>query len=271
VKTVVITGSTRGLGYGLAQAFLELGCAVVLSGRTQEAVDRAGRALVEAQPGGAVGGLACDVRRPEQVQALWDAAVAQFGRVDIWINNAGIGLRMAPVWEHDPDALRAVVETNLLGALYGARVAVRGMLAQGGGAIYNVEGLGSGGRRVAGLAVYGCTKSALQYLTDSLVDETRGTPIIVGAFRPGMVVTGLLEPQMAGPAEDWQRTRRIFNILGDRVETVAPWLARRALANTRTGARLTWITRRRAFGRFLLAPFQKRDLGIPEEPPAGNG
>jgi DICT domain-containing protein len=83
----------------------------------------------------------------------------------------------------------------------------------------------------------------------------------VGALRPGMVLTDLVTGQYEGrPEEEWQDAKRIFNILADRVETVTPWLAQKVLANQRSGVRITWLTRRKVMGRFLAAPFHKRDL-----------
>jgi short-subunit dehydrogenase len=200
------------------------------------------------------------VRDYDQVQALWDAAREHYGRVDIWINNAGLGHPQCSFCEHPQDRMHDIVETNLLGTMYGAGVAIRGMLDQGFGSLYNMEGLGSDGSRVKGLSLYATTKYALRYLTESLVRETRGTPVLVGALSPGMVTTEFLTGQYADRPEDWERARRIFNILADKVETVTPWLARKVLANKRTGVRFNWLTRGKVIARFLIAPFSKRDL-----------
>jgi NAD(P)-dependent dehydrogenase (short-subunit alcohol dehydrogenase family) len=260
MKAIVITGSTRGIGYGLADSFLALGCAVTISGRTLASVEKAVAELAAQHEPDRVFGQPCDVTDFEQVQALWDAAKARFGKVDIWINNAGIGHSQTDCWDHPPEQIKAVVETNLVGAMYGAKVALRGMLDQGFGSFYNMEGLGSEGRIVKGLALYGCTKAGLQYLTQSWVQETRGTPVVVGALRPGMVMTDLVTKPYEERPEDWERAKGIFNILADRVETVTPWLAKKVLANDKTGVRITWLTRGKVIGRFLTAPFRKRDL-----------
>jgi hypothetical protein len=81
-----------------------------------------------------------------------------------------------------------------------------------------------------------------------------------------MVVTDLLTGQYRDRPDEWERAKRIFNILADRVETVAPWLAERVLANTQSGARIRWLTRSKLIGRFLAAPFRKRDLFGPSGP-----
>ena len=261
MKSIVITGSTRGIGYGLADSFLRLGCSVTISGRTQASVEKATTTLSEKHKSDSVLGHLCDVRQLEQVQTLWHAAKARFGSVDIWINNAGISHPQLDFYKHSSKQIQAVVATNLIGAMHGASVAMRGMLDQGYGSIYNMEGLGSDGRKVEGLTLYGCTKSALRYLTDALIEETRDTPVSVGALSPGMVVTDLLTRQYEDrPAEEWERAKRVFNILADRVETVTPWLAERVLANKKTGVRIKWLSGPKIMGRFLTARLRRRDL-----------
>ncbi|NLG98672.1 MAG: SDR family oxidoreductase [Chloroflexi bacterium] len=143
MKTIVITGSTRGIGYGLADAFLMHGERVVISGRKQETVDQALRQLSQKHGPERAAGFACDVTDYAQVQALWDSAAARFGTIDIWINNAGQSNILTPFWELDPAQMRDVVQTNILGMMYGSKVALRGMLQQGFGSLYNMEGFGS--------------------------------------------------------------------------------------------------------------------------------
>jgi len=259
MKVIVITGSTRGIGFGLADVFLGLGCAVCVSGRAPVGVELAVSRLASKHGADRLCSRPCDVRDPGQVQALWDGAAERFGKTDIWINNAGIGHAQTEFALLSPDRIKQVVETNLIGAMYGAKVALNGMRRQGHGAIYNMEGLGSGGPRVKGLALYSTTKAGLRYFTDALVAETKGTPVIVGALWPGMVTTRLLTQQYDERPDEWERAKPILSILADRVETVTPWLARRILENKRHGARIKWINPARLTARFLAAPFRKRD------------
>ena len=263
MDVVVVTGSTRGIGYGLVEAFLDLGCAVVVNGRSQASVDRAVVRLAERHDAGRVMGYPADVGDFEAVQGLWDATVARFGRVDVWINNAGLGNPQRSFWEHPPDRIAGVVNANVLGVMFGAKVALRGMLDQGGGSLYNMEGLGSDGRTVPGLTLYGTTKASLRYFTEGLIAETRGTPVRVGALSPGMVVTNLLTGQYERDSEAWQRAKRIFNILADRVETVAPWLAKRVLENRKHGARIRWLMTPKVIWRFVSSPFRDRNVVDP--------
>jgi short-subunit dehydrogenase len=110
------------------------------------------------------------------------------------------------------------------------------------------------------MTLYSTTKYGLHYLTDALVAETQDTPVLVGALSPGMVITDMLTREEVRSEEDWESTKRIFNILADRVEDVAPWMASQILDNDRTGVRIKWLTRGKIMTRFLTAPFRKRDL-----------
>ena len=92
MKTVVVTGSTRGIGLGLAENFLRRGCNVVVSGRNPETVEDIAAQLGAAFEAQRVAGRACDITDGAALQGLWDLARERFGRVDIWINNAGISI-----------------------------------------------------------------------------------------------------------------------------------------------------------------------------------
>lgn len=255
-KVVVITGSTRGIGLGLARAFLDRGCSVVVSGRTADAVDKA---LAELGSPAAAIGVAADVTSETDQQALWDAAVARFGRVDVWIANAGVSTPRRPLQEVPTEALRAVVETNVLGVLHSAQVALRGMVPAGQGQLWLMEGFGSGGQKAAGMSAYGATKRSVSYLVKALQKEAKGTGVQVGALSPGIVVTDLLMADYEGQPQEWEKAKKVFRILGDRVETVTPWLADRVLATDKGGARVAWLTTPKAFGRFATSPFRTRD------------
>jgi NAD(P)-dependent dehydrogenase (short-subunit alcohol dehydrogenase family) len=259
MQTVLITGSTRGIGKGLAREFLRMGHQVIVTGRSQAAVDAATADLGEP---GRVLGLTCDVRQLSSLQAAWTAGVARFGRIDVWINNAAVATDRALLADLPADQIQATVETNLLGTLLGCQVAIAGMRAQqGGGKVYTFEGFGSDGLTRPGLSVYGSTKRAIRYLTASLAKECAGTNVIVGSLSPGIVATDLLLYSSKGrDAADWERARRMLNILGDTVETVTPFLAREALANAKQGGRIDWMTPAKAAGRFALSLFRKRDI-----------
>lgn len=255
---VVITGSTKGLGFGMARAFLRRGCRVLVSGRHTEPVAQAMAALARETEGRQVMGRACDVRDAGQVQSLWDAAVGRFGAVDIWINNAAVNSIEQDLWLQEVETIDAVIQTNLLGTLYGTRVAARGMAAQGRGQIFNLEGWGSGNERRRGSTLYGTSKAAIRYLSRSVAAELEATPVRLGTINPGILPTDLLALSIR-PGQE-ATVKRFINLFGDRVENVAPVLADRVLANRRNGARIVWLSPARMLGRLLLAPVRRRHV-----------
>jgi NAD(P)-dependent dehydrogenase (short-subunit alcohol dehydrogenase family) len=152
------------------------------------------------------------------------------------------------------------VETNLTGLMYGCSVAAKRMLAQGGGFIYNLEGFGSTGMLRRGMSVYGSTKAAVHYFTRALAKDLEGTPVKAASVAPGMVMTDLVAGEYVDRPAEWESAKRIFNIIADNVETVAPWMAQQVLANERNGARIAWLTPAKLAWRFASARFSKRDL-----------
>ena len=263
VSSIVITGSTRGVGFGMARAFLARGHRVVICGRTAAAVEAAVTDLGSVA-GDRVAGTVCDVGQAAAVQALWDFAVARFGRVDIWINNAGLINARRSLADLEPADIDRVVQANVLGVMHGSRVALRGMLAQSPGAtaaqVYSFEGFGSDGMMRPGLTVYGSTKSAVRYFVRSLRKEYGDRGVLLGTINPGIVTTDLVtdESQRTSAAE-WEQTKKRLRLFADHVDDVAPFLADAVLANTSQGASIRWLTVGKLLGRLVRAPFQDRD------------
>ncbi len=260
MKNVVITGSTRGIGHGLAREFLKRNCRAIITGRAAGKVDAVVARFAGEFGADRVAGTVCEVTSFDSLQSLWTSADSEFGSVDIWINNAGMSIRRTPLADQDPAALAAIVQTNLAGVLYASKVVIAGMQAQGHGQLWNMEGFGSGGQTAPGMAAYGCTKRAVAYLNKALQKEVKGTGIQVCTLSPGIVVTDLLVGDYDLASPEWQRAKKVFNILGDTVETVTPYLVDGMLGSDKTGARVVWLTRGKAFRRFALAGFSQRDL-----------
>lgn len=168
-KVVVITGASSGIGRGAAQAFAAAGARVVLAARRGDLL--AALAAELAERGGEALAVPCDVSEPAQVQQLAQAAVQRYGHVDVWINNAGVGVvgrfDEVPLREHEQ-----VLRTNLLGSLYGCYQALRLFRARGRGILINVSSLFG---KLPGpyWASYVASKFALNGLGDALRQELR--------------------------------------------------------------------------------------------------
>ena len=129
-EVAVVTGGTRGIGYGLAAELTAQGCSVMIAGRSEDGVRQAVASLGRH---GNVEGERCDVTSTTELQALWDSAHSRWGQIDHWINNAGMATAGIHLDELAPEQIEAVVATNLIGALLGAHVAIAGMRSQGHG------------------------------------------------------------------------------------------------------------------------------------------
>lgn len=266
MNTVVITGSARGFGLCQAKKFKELGCNVVISDINEENLEKAAAELQGIGPKDTkVLSVVCDVTDPEAVQGLWDKAMEGFHKIDIWVNNAGVNSPDKPVYELTPKEIAFILDIDLKGAIYGSRVAFKGMKEQGFGQIYNVEGYGSNDAMMTGLTMYGTAKRAVTYFTRSLAKEAHevtGDKVKVCRLTPGIMITDFIKTANGGAThiELPEKTKKVYNILGDYPETIVDYCVPRMLANTQNDARIMWLTNRRAFGRFMTAGFNKRDF-----------
>ncbi len=260
MKNIVITGSTRGIGHGLAHEFLKRGCRVIITGRNQADVDIVVAAFADEFGADNVSGTICEVTSLGSLEGLWSFAANEFGNVDVWINNAGMSISRAPLWEQPAGDIEKIVDVNLTGMLYANKVALAGMVEQGSGQVWNMEGFGSGGQTAPGMAAYGCTKSAVTYLIKALQKDVKDTGVHVNTLSPGIVVTDLLVGDYDFESDDWPKTKKILNILGDKVETVTPFLADGILKSSKPNDKVVWLTGLKAAGRFMTAGFNKRDL-----------
>jgi len=261
MKNVVITGSTRGIGFAMAMAFLRTGCKVTLSGRGGTLPNETLSMLSPFE--GKYLYIPCDVQSKSSLQHLWDSSSAQWGSVDIWINNAGQNAPHKLSWETGETYTENIIHTNIIGMIYGCQVAAVGMLKQTHGAIYSMEGLGSNNMIQVKTILYGTTKHALTYFMKGLAKELDGTGVIAGRLSPGMMLTDFITKSPDGEKSEVllnQQFKTIFNILADQPETVAEFFIPKILCNIKNGAQIAWLTNRKAAWRFMTAGRRKDRL-----------
>ncbi len=182
----IVTGGTRGIGRAVAEALLEAGYHVVVSARSPQDVE-----AVAAELGGAVGpqvlGVVCDVRDPQACEGLAERTVEELGRIDVLVNNAGVG-RFAPIQKLELDDWRAQIDTNLSGVFHCTKAVVPHMTA-GGGWIINIGSL-AGRNPFAGGSAYNASKFGLVGLSEAMMLDLRHDGIRVSLVMPGSVDTG---------------------------------------------------------------------------------
>jgi short-subunit dehydrogenase len=231
----------------------------VISGRQQNSVEIAVERIKKEFSTAEIAGFACDVSEYGQLEKLWEQSVEKFGPVDIWINNAGISNTQNSPWNLPSDEIECVVKTNMLGEMFGSKVAICGFLKQGYGALYNMEGMGAqGSRKVKGLSIYGATKAGLRYFNDSIISEIDSKEVIIGAIQPGMMLTEMVTGQYLNRREEWEKVKGIFAVISEEPKVVAEWLADRILDNKKNGVRFKYASMLRMVKRLLKNQFHRK-------------
>lgn len=184
-KTVIVTGATAGIGWATAVVLLRLGANVVATGRRGERLAEL-RGQTADLPGTCLV-VAGDIRDESLGPQLVAAAVAAFGRVDVLVNNAGLGHRSF-LAETPLVDLRTVMETNVMGLLAVTQAVVAQMKAQGGGQIVNVSSI-VGQRPLPQSVFYAASKTAVNFISRGLRMELRGEGIVVTTVYPGLTAT----------------------------------------------------------------------------------
>lgn len=263
MKTVVITGSARGLGFNMARFFREYDYNVVISDLKEENLIKAKEELEKKTSKGRVVYKVCNVSKLEELQELMKYAISEFEMVDIWINNAGVNQPQKAIWELTDSEINTIIDVDLKGTIYGSKVAMEEMSKNHRGAIYNIEGYGSNDAHMLGLNMYGTSKRAVTYFTESLAQEAevKNTGVIVGKLSPGIMITEFTTHSLGDDRiELSEKTKKVYNILGDTPETVGKFLVDKMVANTKNNVKINWLTNGKAFKRFLTAGFNKRNF-----------
>ncbi|HVR97614.1 MAG TPA: SDR family NAD(P)-dependent oxidoreductase, partial [Thermoanaerobaculia bacterium] len=182
----IVTGGSRGIGRGIAEALLAAGWRVHFCSKSPGSVDEAAREL-SGRFGDRVAGRAVDVRNQQEVDAFVAAVLAAEGRIDCLVNNAGLGV-FGPVDEIPGDRWREVIETNLSGAFYFLRAVAPAMKRQGSGWIFNIASL-AGKNPFAGGSAYNASKFGLIGMSEAAMLDLRPHGVRVASILPGSVDT----------------------------------------------------------------------------------
>ena len=190
-RYTLITGASRGIGAAAARHLASLGAHVILAARSQDRIDNIAQDIREA--GGQSTAVATDVASSRAVAALVQKAIDQTGRLDLFVNNAGLIDPIARIMDSDPDAWGQVMDVNIKGVYHGLRHAMPVMAAQpGGGTIINISS-GAANSFLEGWSHYCASKAAVLRLTGVAHKEAHDKGVRVIGLSPGTVATEMQE------------------------------------------------------------------------------
>ena len=222
-KIVFITGATSGIGLGCARKFAANGDKLILTGRNASRLSEISSEL-KAQ-GTEVVTLKFDVRDREAAQKAIDSLPAEWTKIDVLVNNAGLALGLEPEYEGDFNDWDGMIDTNIKGLLTMTRLIVPGMIERNSGHIINIGSV-AGDAAYAGGNVYCATKAAVKALSDGLRLDVANTSVRVTNLKPGLVETNFSNVRFHG---DTDRAAKLYQgikpLTGDDIADVAVYAA----------------------------------------------
>jgi 3-oxoacyl-[acyl-carrier protein] reductase len=184
-KTALITGGSKGIGYGVAEALVKEGMNVTITARTQSEVEAAAARLSGVGPGRALG-LSCNVRDFDEQQRVVEKTVSEFGSLDVLVANAGVG-HFAAIDEMSLEQWHDVIDTNLTGVFYSVKAALDA-LKRSSGYVITISSL-AGRNPMPGGAAYNASKFGLNGFSEAVMLDLRQHDIKVSYIMPGSVAT----------------------------------------------------------------------------------
>ncbi|MFB9276247.1 SDR family NAD(P)-dependent oxidoreductase [Cohnella cellulosilytica] len=205
-KTAIVTGSTRGIGRGIAVRYGREGANVVVSGTNAELCEEVAESI--RREGGSAIGIVCDVSDLEQINRLYDKTLERFGEINIVVNNAGIAV-FKPFVEVEPETVRKIWNVNLFGTFFSGQRAAKEMIRQGkGGKIINMSSI-SEEVGTANLTQYATTKGGIKIMTKCMALELAEYGINVNAIGAGVIDTDISMEEFSKPGMREETVRRI--------------------------------------------------------------
>ncbi|MCX6067729.1 MAG: SDR family NAD(P)-dependent oxidoreductase [Chloroflexi bacterium] len=257
-KVAVITGGSRGLGYAIAETYAREGAQVIIASRSARSVSDAVK-MLQAK-GAQVAGQACDVAEIQQVESLAEFAIQNFGRIDIWVNNAGLSAPYGPSAHIPSSNFQNVIDTNITGTYNGSVVAMRYFLAQKSGKLINLLGRGDTGS-ISFQSAYSSSKVWVRNFTKTLAKEYQKSGVDVFGFNPGLVRTEMLSNvhAVSGYENGLNPLRFVAMLWGNDADVPAEkalWLASSA-TDGKNGSMVTVLTAWLILSRLIALPFRK--------------
>ncbi len=213
-KIALVTGAAKGIGSAAAILLAQRGCDVAINFRTDEAGARETAQAVE-QTGRRALLLQADVAQADQADAMVEAVIEQWGRIDVLVNNAGITCDKLLVSAQSAD-IEPLIRTNLLGTIYVTRAAAKQMVQQRWGRIVNISS-SAAGKPGRGQSIYAATKGAVEAFTRAMAVELASRNILVNAVAPGVIETAM-SAQIRQHAEDEIMKRLLLKRYAEPVE-----------------------------------------------------
>lgn len=257
-KVTVITGGSRGLGFSIAEAYAREGAKIVIASRSLRSVDEAVKKLKGS--GAQVIGQACDVADMQQVEELAELAVRTFGRIDIWVNNAGLSAPYGPTVHIQNKDFLSVINTNIIGTYNGSVVAMRYFLAQNSGKLINLLGRGDKGS-ISMQNAYSSSKVWVRNFTKTLAAEYKNSGVEIFGYNPGLVRTEMLSNvhAVSGYESQMNPLRFVAMLWGNEADVPAEkalWLASSA-TDGKSGMMVNVLNTWLMLSRLLALPFRK--------------
>ena len=263
MKTVVITGSARGLGFEMAKCFRSKNFNIVISDLFKKDLEGARKELLKIKGTGDIDYFVCDITKENEIINMIDKVRKKYEVIDFWINNAGINQPDKMIWELNSDEIGKMLDIDLKGTMVASKLIAKVMIEQNSGSIYNVEGHGSNDAIIPGLSVYGTAKRGITYFTMALAKELEKAEVnvMVGRLSPGIMITDFIVNSFRNKKIVLsEKNKKIYNILGDYPSVVAKYLVNKMVVNTDNNVKINWLTNRKAAWRFMTAVFKKRNF-----------
>ncbi len=258
-KVAIITGSTKGIGKAIAREYVREGAKVVITSSNRANVD----AALGDFPGQSVFGHVCDVSDYAELETLVATTVERFGKLDVFINNAGISDTFYNITDGDPQEWGRVIDINLKGTCYGTRAAVHYFLDTGHpGKVINMAGSGTDKKsNTPYISAYGSSKAAIARFTYAVAEEYKNTPVSIMLLHPGLVRTEMTSSVPSTP--EMQRQQETFQTIVDifsQPPSVAASLAVKMASEKggcKSGDYLSALDRKRRKWLLFSYPFRK--------------